>query len=323
MSKHEIIDLLFQSFESIQTAWGIFTTVLIGILAAIVSFPEKFNSILARFILIISFFLFSYINRTTVTNLAFQRCELRVAACEEFNIKYLCKYNCGNGQKNEGYNLDESNYNSSIELDSLGTYKRLLIGMIQSSPAEVSLYHWIQTILLILLIWFVPRQLVRLRPSKEIMERRVRILGTDLPNPLIKFNSIENMWELMENITIKKMYLDDNNEYELFIEKGFLFDLASVPRILWPLIAPFELSIIAPLVHDYLYILKGRLYLKGNILSNKSQDSTIYKITRDQADSIFLAHMRDEKIGKIKSKLAYWAVNFFGWKYWKEIELSN
>lgn len=33
----------------------------------------------------------------------------------------------------------------------------------------------------------------------------------------------------------------------------FRFDLASLPREAWPLIAPFELSIAAPLLRDYLY----------------------------------------------------------------------
>ena len=39
----------------------------------------------------------------------------------------------------------------------------------------------------------------------------------------------------------------------LIIPAGFRFDLASVPRLFWPLIAPFDLSLEAPLVHDFLY----------------------------------------------------------------------
>jgi hypothetical protein len=41
------------------------------------------------------------------------------------------------------------------------------------------------------------------------------------------------------------------------IPAGFVFDLASVPRVLWWLIAPFELSIVAPLIHDWLYRVEG------------------------------------------------------------------
>jgi len=42
------------------------------------------------------------------------------------------------------------------------------------------------------------------------------------------------------------------------VPKGFLFDLSSVPRALWWLIAPFDLSVVAPLIHDFLYRYGGK-----------------------------------------------------------------
>ena len=39
---------------------------------------------------------------------------------------------------------------------------------------------------------------------------------------------------------------------------GFEFDLSTIPRIFWPLIGPFELSIVAPLLHDFLYTHGGK-----------------------------------------------------------------
>lgn len=43
----------------------------------------------------------------------------------------------------------------------------------------------------------------------------------------------------------------------LAVPVGWRFDLASVPRMFWTLIAPFELSLAAALVHDFLYRTAG------------------------------------------------------------------
>ena len=43
----------------------------------------------------------------------------------------------------------------------------------------------------------------------------------------------------------------------LISAEGFRFDLASIPRVFWFLVSPFELSIAAPLLHDFLYAAKA------------------------------------------------------------------
>ena len=48
-------------------------------------------------------------------------------------------------------------------------------------------------------------------------------------------------------------YRYDDGATRLTVPAGFAFDLASIPRLFWPLAAPFELSIAAPLLHDFLY----------------------------------------------------------------------
>ena len=42
-------------------------------------------------------------------------------------------------------------------------------------------------------------------------------------------------------------------DWEVTVPAGFRFDLASIPRLLWPVVGPFELSIDAPLFHDACY----------------------------------------------------------------------
>lgn len=90
----------------------------------------------------------------------------------------------------------------------------------------------------------------------------------------------------------------------LVIPQGFKFDLASVPRWAWFLIAPFELSIIAPLVHDFFYRYSGRLPNGADV-------------TRKYADDIFYLLMLKEDVPTWKSKLAYRVVRSVSWAFWE------
>lgn len=85
----------------------------------------------------------------------------------------------------------------------------------------------------------------------------------------------------------------------------FEFDLASVPRVLWPVISSFELSIVAPLIHDYLYRHMGRPHYH----------LPIRKITRLQADQIFYDMMILEGVPKWKADAAYRCVRLFSPKW--------
>lgn len=86
------------------------------------------------------------------------------------------------------------------------------------------------------------------------------------------------------------------------IPENFKTDLASIPRPLWPLIAPFELSILAPVVHDYLYQNKGKCVNKV--------------LSRREVDGLFNSLMIALKIPAWKQMIAYITVRLFGWKRW-------
>jgi hypothetical protein len=91
---------------------------------------------------------------------------------------------------------------------------------------------------------------------------------------------------------------------------GFVFDLSSVPRALWWLIAPFELSIAAPLLHDFLY-LHGARPPAGTIEPPRTY-------TRNEADRVFLTIMRLEGVPSWRRILGYAAVRLFGGPAWRE-----
>lgn len=92
------------------------------------------------------------------------------------------------------------------------------------------------------------------------------------------------------------------------IPRGFRFDLASIPRPLWALIAPFELSIAAPLVHDVLYRFKGML--------PAGQVEPFHRYTRAEADALFHDIMHREGVSWWRRRAAYAAVRSWGWMAW-------
>lgn len=90
------------------------------------------------------------------------------------------------------------------------------------------------------------------------------------------------------------------NGCRLTVPQGFMFDMASVPRIVWPLISSFDLGTASPLVHDWGYQHQGRM-CPG------------LEWTRKQVDQNFNRMMRDEGVTGWKRRYAYYAVRWFGW----------
>ena len=105
---------------------------------------------------------------------------------------------------------------------------------------------------------------------------------------------------------LDRTYLYRGRLCTIVIPEGFRFDLASIPRLLWAMIAPFELSIAAPLVHDFLYRYGGML-ASGQLLN------------RSEADTIFAELMEREGVPGWRRVLAYRAVRTFGRGSWSGI----
>ena len=91
-------------------------------------------------------------------------------------------------------------------------------------------------------------------------------------------------------------------------KKGMKTDLASTPRILWNLIAPWDVAR-AAIIHDHLYA-SLRVYWHTGVPFSKLS----WKRGRQLADKIFLLGMKsaDPKVSSWKIYSAYWAVRIFG-----------
>jgi len=107
---------------------------------------------------------------------------------------------------------------------------------------------------------------------------------------------------------------------KIIVPKGFVFDLASVPRIFWTPtgISPDRLRWTSPLIHDFLYEHKGKLPAGSYFWQPNAgwkEDTTVW--TRKNADRIFCRLMREDGISRFKRRMAYRAVRLGGYIAWK------
>lgn len=112
------------------------------------------------------------------------------------------------------------------------------------------------------------------------------------------------------------------NTYRLEVPAGFIYDGASVPRIVWTLsgLRPDGLIRAAATVHDFMYHHKGQLP-SGSVrkLENPySQIQVSLPWSRKNADKLFARMMREAGVSKYRRRLAYLAVRVFGRIWWKK-----
>jgi hypothetical protein len=139
-------------------------------------------------------------------------------------------------------------------------------------------------------------------PAAAVVAFRVAATVGPLPEVQLTYDTSRRVWRLLADYS----YTYDG--VTLTAKAGYSYDLASVPRPLWWLIAPNELSLVAPLFHDLLYEYRGVL---------PAESATPYRTyTRREADDLFLHLMEVEGIEWWRRNAAYSAVRAAGWTYW-------
>ena len=91
-------------------------------------------------------------------------------------------------------------------------------------------------------------------------------------------------------------------------KKGFSTDLASTPRLLWNILAPWDVAR-AAIIHDHLYAVL-RIYWADKDYNDKAK----WKKAKALSDKIFKLGMlaAEPRVPKFKIHAAYWAVRLFG-----------
>ncbi len=143
---------------------------------------------------------------------------------------------------------------------------------------------------------------MNLQQARTLSQSSVEIAVSTLPPPILTYLVEEQCWRLEQSYR----YQDD--AYFITVPQGFKFDLASVPRVFWGLISPFDLSIVAPLVHDFLY------HHKGDPPEEAVDPPRMY--TRKASDVLFKRIMKQEGVWRWRRQLAYTAVRLFGGGSW-------
>ena len=103
---------------------------------------------------------------------------------------------------------------------------------------------------------------------------------------------------------------DTNKTESITVPSGFITDLASTPRILWNVIAPFDVAR-AAIVHDLLYkAIRKYRWTKGLI----EEDKELIANAKKASDKVFLLAMKDAspKVSGWKIYSAWKAVDLFG-----------
>jgi hypothetical protein len=103
---------------------------------------------------------------------------------------------------------------------------------------------------------------------------------------------------------------DTNKTETITVPTGFITDLASTPRLLWNVIAPFDVAR-AAIVHDLLYkSIRQYRWSVGLI----EEDKELIKNAKVAADKVFLLAMKDAepKVSGWKIYSAWKAVDLFG-----------
>ena len=101
-------------------------------------------------------------------------------------------------------------------------------------------------------------------------------------------------------------------EHKIVVNEGFITDLASVPRIIWNIIAPWDIAR-AAIIHDFLYK-RIRQYRAGRNSGLGTENKEIVRTAKKAADDVFLMGMKDAdpSVSTWKIYSAYYAVRMFG-----------
>ena len=110
-------------------------------------------------------------------------------------------------------------------------------------------------------------------------------------------------------------YIDKEKNVAFIIKAGSISDMASVPRPLWALISPFDLSWEAPIIHDAIFSADGgRITLTGKIKGDivfLSGTKNYYSV--EEGNKLFLKMMEDAGVPIWRRYAAYYTLVMVDW----------
>lgn len=117
-----------------------------------------------------------------------------------------------------------------------------------------------------------------------------------------------SLWGMYRTLT----YRPGDMAHSIEVPKGFVTDLASIPRWGWILLPPDGPWVKAAIIHDYLYATGGTGIWKGH---DRSIDRPA-DYTRKEADEVLREAMENRGVGPIRRSIIYLAVRIGGAGSW-------
>lgn len=102
------------------------------------------------------------------------------------------------------------------------------------------------------------------------------------------------------------------NYIHIHIGQGFSTDFVSSPPLLWSIIGPLGKAAKPSVLHDFFYrnAIDLPMFYKQEFYGT-IEDREV-SVSRKIADDVFYLSLGLRKVGKVKSKLMYWALRLFG-----------
>jgi hypothetical protein len=121
-------------------------------------------------------------------------------------------------------------------------------------------------------------------------------------NP-VKKSRVYGRNTINQYILLETLEIELSNKYIVVIPKGYIWDLASVPRLLWWLFPTDSDAELSFLIHDYLY---------ENRIGNRNFADSEMLIWSSKLSGRSKTSLRN-----IDNKTRYMAVKWFGQRAWK------
>ena len=136
---------------------------------------------------------------------------------------------------------------------------------------------------------------------RTLEQAPVDIAESRLPPPILSYVG-GRRWRLEADYDYR------DAETTITVPKGFEFDLSSIPRLLWGLIAPFELRRRAA---------PARLSLLPRRQATDRHRRPVADLQPAEVDAMFRGIMRKEGVPSWRRALGYLAVRTFGRHAWR------
>lgn len=112
----------------------------------------------------------------------------------------------------------------------------------------------------------------------------------------------------IKRLVVPYHFWDRTTECAILIPHGFEWDGASVPRLIWPVIPPFSLSIVFGLIHDFQYRFAG--------VCPEYTVQPYRTFTREESDEGGYQIMKQEGVRRWRRNGAMWAIRRWGASSW-------